>query len=166
MSIYEAIQLFAASLVVLLSMVVGNRRGAGWVLAITINMAISTAAWVGDMPYAAAIVATLDFALCVLIYQLGRNKWENWLFLLYQGSMLVSVLRLAMDIWAPGYVSHDLYSSLLEGVNYCAFLLIATISGIQIGSSNDYRGRLAFSPWRRLAMFVLPVFRDAETDRT
>lgn len=163
MSVYETMQLALALIVVGLSLWARNNRGAAWIVAICVNLAISTAAWVNGVPYSAAIVAALDFSLCVLIYQFGRNRWERWMFLLYQFSMLVSILYLGALTWAPGYVDHDLYSTLLEAVNYSAFLLIATISGIRIASHD--RDRAAFRPWRRLRLLVLPAFRDAETDR-
>jgi hypothetical protein len=157
-SIYETLQLAVAAFVLALSIAAGNRRGALWVVAIVVNLMLSTAAWVVHVPYAAAVVAVLDFSLCVLIYQFGRNRWEQWMFLLYQFSMLVSILYLATMVWAPGYVDHDLYSTILEGVNYFSFLLIGTISGIQI-TSHD-RDRFAFRTWPRIRALVLPALRD------
>lgn len=164
MSVYETMQLAMALIVVGLSMWAGNVRGAAWIAAIVVNLVISTAAWTNGAPYAAAIVAALDFSLCVLLYQFGRNRWEQWMFLLYQFSMLVGILYLGAVTWAPGYVDHDLYSTLLEAVNYSAFLLIATISGIQV-SSHD-RNRAAFRAWSRISLFVLPALRDDASRRT
>ncbi|TXH09165.1 MAG: hypothetical protein E6R03_17145 [Hyphomicrobiaceae bacterium] len=165
MSDYEIAQLIAAGAALIPCWMSRNLRGAGWVLAISLNLVLSTAVWTNGLPYPAAIVAIIDCLLFVAIFQLGRNVWEKWLFILYQGSMLVSIIRLAMDIWAPGEANHALYSSLLEICNYAAFLVIGSISGIK-ATSNDFRARLAFTPWRRLAFLVFPAFRDDATDRS
>lgn len=158
MSVYEIMQIAAAGVVILLSLWASNGRGAVWICAILLDMMLSTWAWTSGHPYAAVITAACDFTLCIAIYQFGRNRWEQWLFLLYQFSMLTSIFAHAASIFAPGWMDHDTYSSILEAVNYSAFLLIGTISGIHIAS--DREDILALRPWRRIRALVLPSLRE------
>lgn len=157
-SVYELAQLFAAAGVLILALLANNYRGAGWIVALTIDLMVSTASWKAGYPYAAAVTGSADFLLCIAIYCFAMHRWEMWVFLLYQFSMLVSIVYLGTQIWGGGLViDHDAYSSVLEAVNYSALLIIAITSGMSLAST--HRDSAAFRPWRWLRPAGFPLFR-------
>lgn len=154
MSIYESILLFAAGGVMLLSLFASNPRGALWCAAIVIDLVVSTAYWRSGQPYADVFTGLCDFSVCIFIYFLGRWRWELGLFLLFQLSLLTSICDFAASLWAPGWIDHDTYSSVLESINYLSFLLVGGVSGLALAGAAGF----ARQPWRWLRPSVLPLF--------
>ena len=161
MSIYEAALLIVGGAVLLLSLGARNWRGAVWVAAIMADLIISTAYWRANLPYGDVFTGACDFSVCLSIFTFGRWRWELGLFLLYQFSLLISIIDLGAAIWSPGWIDHDTYSSLLEAVNYIGFLGVGGISGLALGSGS----RLTRSPWRWLRPAFLPLFVKDPTAR-
>lgn len=157
MSVYETTLLLVATAVLVLSILAGNHRGAAWVVAIVADLMLSTAYWRADLPYGDVVTALCDFTVCVMVYCLGRYRWELHLFLLYQFSMLVSVIDLGAMIWAPAWIDHDTYSSVLEVVNYIAFFMIGGVSSFAFSDRLDVA---VFRPWRWLRPAVFPLFSE------
>lgn len=154
MSIYESLLLFAAGAVMLLSLFAGNPRGALWCAAIVIDLVVSTAYWRSGQPYADVFTVACDFSVCVFIYFLGRWHWELGLFVICQAALLTSICDFAASLWAPGWIDHDTYSSVLELLNYLSFLLVGGVSGLAlVGAGGPSR-----VPWRWLRPSVLPLF--------
>ena len=155
--------MFVATAVVLLSLFAGQTRPAFWVLAIVIDLALSTTWWTHGLPYGDVFTAGCDFTLCVLIYIFAANLYERWVFILYQCSMLVSIIDLGASIWAPGWLDHDTYSSALEVINYLAFVILGGVSGFAFNNRFDSR---AFSAWPRfLGYRGLGQSAQRETER-
>lgn len=144
MSGYEFAQLLVAAATLLLALFAGQVRGALWVLAIVLDLAMSTAWWVHDLPYGDVFTAGCDFAICILIYLFAGFRWELWLFRLYTASVLISLIDLAASIWAPVWIDHDTYSIGLEIINYSAFILIGGVSAFAFNSRFNVR---AFDHW-------------------
>lgn len=157
MSIFETILLLVAAAVLLLSLAASNYRGAGWVVAISIDLVVSTAYWRADLPYADAFTAVCDFSVCAAIYCFGRYRWELQTFLLYQLSMLVSIVDFGAAIWAPGWIDHDSYSSVLEAINYIAFILVGGVSSFALAARFDVS---LYRPWLWLRPSVFPLFSE------
>lgn len=162
MSIYEAALLLLGTAVMLLSLSAANYRGMIWVAVILVDLMLSTAYWVDDLPYADAFTAGCDFTVCVLVYVFGRHWFELWIMLLFQFSMLVSIVDLAAMIWAPGWIDHDTYSSMLEAVNYVALLMIGGVSGYAFSDRWDIP---AFRVWHWLRPAGFPLFPQSARDK-
>lgn len=144
MSIYEISLIIGAMLTALLSW--GNPRGVAWIAAITADLMLSTAYWRAELPYAEVVTGLCDASICLGIYFVGRYKWEMWLWRLYQASVLISILYLAVHVFQVPSIDQDVYSGMLEAVNWIALVSIGTASILQVtGPSNV----VAFRPWRR-----------------
>lgn len=86
-----------------------------------------------DLPYPAAMTALFDASVCFLLYFVAKTRWEMYLFLLFQGSVLVSTMYLA-GIIGP----HWAYIAFLEGINWLA---LGVIGGTSALSWVDHAGR-------------------------
>lgn len=147
MSIFEVAQLLVAVAVLLIALFSGQIRAGFWIVAIVLDLAVSTNWWTHGLPNGDVFTAGCDFALCIMIYVFAADQWERWLFRLYTLSFLISTIDLGASIWAPEWIDHDTYSIALEAVNYAAFLLIGGVSGFAF---NDHFDHSAFDPWIRL----------------
>lgn len=163
MSIFEVAQLMFATAVLLLSLFAGQVRGAAWVLAIVLDLAASTSWWTHGLPQADLFTAGCDFAVCILIYLFAAHRWELWLFRLYMVSVLVSIIDLAANIWAPGWLDHDTYSIALEVINYAAFMTIGGTAGYAFNDRFDVR---AFAEWHGVLSAYRLVRSSGGKDRS
>lgn len=161
MSVFETIFLMAATAVLLLSLSGAHVRGTIWVLAIAFDAVISDAYSNAGLPFPEAFMAGCDFFVCVALYYIAAHRWELWLFLIMQFSMLVSIVYLANEVWAPGWIGEDTYLTVLEFVNYAAILLVGGVSGFVIADRQD---GIAFRPWHRVLYFDRLLRRSGEKD--
>jgi hypothetical protein len=152
---YE-VSLILGSLVVAL-MSRGNPRGIAWIAAITADLLASTAYWRADLPYAEVFTGLCDAAICFGIYFIGRYRWEMWLWRLYQGSVLISILYLGAHVFRVPSIDQDVYSSMLEAVNWIALISIGGASVLQKAGPPSV---VAFSPWRRFRGAVYFIYRE------
>lgn len=162
MSVYELLVLTVAIGVFLLSIIGGNIRGAAWITAICFDVVLSDAYSTSGLPYPEAAMAVLDFSVCIAIWFFAAKRWELWLFVLLQFSMLVSIVDLGAGIISPGWIDRELYLLVLELINYAVLLLIGGVSGFAIA------GRIgggAFAPWSRVLSFSGLVRGKIPTDR-
>lgn len=153
MSIYESILLITGTAAMLLSLLAGHKRGALWIAAIMIDLVVSTAYWRADLPYGDVFTAVCDFSVCVLIFLFGRWRWELRLYLLMQFSVLISICDFAASLWSPGWIDHDTYSSMLEAVNYLAFIGVGGIGAFALAAGSLPAGK----PWTRFRPSYLPL---------
>jgi len=156
-SVYELIFLLAAAGVVVLAMLSAHFRGAFWVFAIVTDAVISDAWISAGWPLPDAFMAFADFCVCAGVYYLAAHRWELWLWLVMQTSMLVSLVHLGASIVAPNWIDQGDYLSVLEFCNYAAILLIGSITGFV--AVHRKTGR-AFGPWRRIRWLVHPSQRE------
>lgn len=73
-----------------------------------------------NLPYPAAFTLACDALMCLTIHWFAREKWETGLFLIFQLSVLISLLKLASVI-----DGEDTYRLALELVNWAALFMIA-----------------------------------------
>lgn len=162
MSFWETMQLMVGAAALFVALLCRDNRSMLWVLAISLDLVVSTAWWRAELPYPDAFTAVCDFSVCIALYLIGRYRWELWLFLIYQFSMLVSIVDFAMSIGRAGLVDHDIYSSVLEACNYGAFLLIGGTAGLAADGRFNLSTRL---PWRWLRPSALPLFPQGQRNR-
>lgn len=119
---FQIALLMGAFVVVLVSL--QNRRALLWVAMGAASFIVSTAyaRWGG--PYPTAVTALCDVAACITIYHYWRERWEFYLFLLFQGSVLVSLAYFA-GLIGP----HWAYVAVLEVINWA---VLAVIGGTRI----------------------------------
>lgn len=132
MNEFQAALLIGAVLAALIS--IRQPRALLWIGAATASFVIST--WYSRMGFAypEAVTALCDTAICFVLYFAARARWEIYLFLLFQGSVLVSTAYLA-GIIGP----HWAYIAALEGINWLALLVIAGTSALSM-VQNDPTG--------------------------
>ncbi len=150
MSIYAMVFLMVALAALVFSIFAQNNRGGAWVAAIVAVMLMSNAYVYAGHPYPEVFMAAGDFLVCLAIYFVAAHRWELWLFLVVQFSMLASVLHLGVAIFVPTADFSEIYMLTLELANYAAVLLIGGISGYVHARRF---GVAAFDHWRR----VLPA---------
>lgn len=112
-------QALAIGAVITALICIGDRRSLAWIFAGSMSFLISVAYARMVWPYPTAITALCDVVFCLLIYRFRRERWEKYLFLLFQGSVLVSMAYLA-GVIGP----HWAYVAALEGINWAALVLI------------------------------------------
>ena len=98
-----------------------------WILAGGASFVASTAYARFGLPYPPAFTLACDAAVCLSIYFLCSERWEEWLFRVFQLSVLVSLIYLAGPLTVGGFtitMSHYLYVVMLELCNWIALFLI------------------------------------------
>lgn len=91
-----------------------------------------------NLPYPAAFTLACDALMCLTIHWFAKERWELGLFLIYQFSVLISILRLASFI-----DGEDTYRLTLELINWAALFMIAGTA--ILGGAGGYVIR---SAWR------------------
>jgi hypothetical protein len=99
-----------------------------------------------NLPYPAAFTLACDALICLTIHWFAKEKWETGLFLIFQFSVLVSLLRLASVI-----DGEDTYRLALELCNWAALFMIAGTA--ILGGAG---GRILYGAWRS---YVLGAYR-------
>ncbi len=131
-----------------------NPRGILWIGAAALSYINASIAWRLHLPYAEAITGLGDATVCLAVYFWGRERWEMWIWRLFQSSVAVSIFYLAGNLGIFYAISHDAYSIFMEAVNWLLLLLIGGIAVLQwIGASN-VRAR---QPWSRVRRFALAL---------
>lgn len=146
-------------LAVALAVSVGNFRSWGWLLAVAVSYAVSTVYWRTGLPYGAFIAGLCDALICLAVYFWGKFRWEQWVWRLFQLSVLVNFVYLGgtLRVWA--IFPHETYSIILEAVNWIALLWIGGHGAVQaVGASDD--AAASGVPWRRVYRALLPLYRE------
>ena len=113
-----------------------NPRAILWVVLAAVDFAISTVYWRSGLPYAEGVAGACDAAVCLGIYFAARQRWELWIWRLFQTSVAINFLYLAGNIGIFTPIDHEVYSSALEAINWLTLLLIGGMAGAQwIGAS-------------------------------
>lgn len=135
MNEFQIALLIGAALTALIS--ISQARALLWISVGVASFVISTWYARQSLPYPEAITALCDASICFMLYFLARERWEIYLFVLFQGSVLVSTAYLA-GVIGP----HWAYIAALEGINWLALCVIggtAALSWTQNG--HGHRGR-------------------------
>lgn len=91
-----------------------------WIALGAVNALACNIFYAYNLPYPAAFTLALDAVMCLTIHWFARERWELGLFVIFQFSVLVSILHLASVIDGD-----DTYRLTLELVNWAALLMIA-----------------------------------------
>lgn len=131
-----------------------NPRGILWLGLAAIDFIASTAYWRSGLPYAEGIAGACDAAVCLAVYFAGRERWEMGVWRLMQVSVAINFLYLAGNIGVFGAIPHEVYSIMLEAVNWLLILFIGGMGIMQrIGVSNAGAHR----PWSRVRRFGMAL---------
>lgn len=152
MSIYQTAILILALIAILVSW--GNWRAIGWLVAGQVSIAVSVAYWKTGWPYGELIAGLCDASVCLMIYALGRYRWEMALWRLFQTMVLVNLIYLSSRLGLIPAIDHDAYSSVLEILNVVIIFLAGGSAALQRINGS---GR-AFSPWHRVRGAVVALF--------
>jgi hypothetical protein len=136
MNEFQLALLVGAAFVALICLVARQPRGLLWIMAGLLSFVVST--WYGrqDMPYPSAITAFCDVLMCFAVYFMARERWEKYIFYLFQASVLTSLLFF-VGVIGP----HWAYISFLEAINWLALGVIggtAALSWVQNARGNHY----------------------------
>lgn len=141
MDVFQGALLAAAIAAALLSW--NNPRGLAWIAVAAVDFVLCAfyqAAEPAVLPYP-MFTGLVDATVCLVLYLVGRFRWEMWLFRIFQLSVLFSVLRL-FGIIETTY----LYVAMLELANWLALLVIG---GTSLLRHVNGMGLLGFaSRWR------------------
>lgn len=135
-----------------------NKRGLLWLALMTFSYLLSSTYWRSGFPHSEVVAGLCDVFICFSVYYLGRERWELWLWRLFQVSLLTNILYLANGVFSWGMVSHEAYSIVLELLNWLAIISIGTISAMM---SKGFTNGRAFDPWVSVFGFVRPVYAKA-----
>lgn len=155
MTTVDTIYLAAALAVCIVSY--RNLRGIAWLLALAVGYFVSGMFWRLEVGNGELVAGLCDAAVCAAIFVLGRYRWELWLWLLSQLSLLVNILYLVNNLSGARVIDHETYSIALEALNGVAFLLIGGVSAFQHVGMTDGS---AFRPWVSVLGFVRPAYQE------
>lgn len=124
-----------------------DRRGIMWICVAALSYINATIAWRLHLPYAEAITAAGDVAICLAVYFAGREMWEMLIWRLFQTSVAISLLYLAGNLGVFLSIPHEFYSVLMETINW---LLLLFIGGMSIARYIGAKNVLAHQPWRNI----------------
>lgn len=125
MSEVDVIFAVAALFVVAVSLASRNWRAFIWLPVIAGSYVLSDIAWrSGFSPlHASALTAIGDGAVCLAFYFWWRERWEMWVWRLYQISCGISVYYAAVHLGLMPSLAHNAYSYMLETVNALALII-------------------------------------------
>lgn len=92
-----------------------------WIACGVASFAATTAWQQAQMPYYPAACGLVDAFQCLLIYHLGRYRWEMLLWRVWQTSLLISIGRFLGLVGSP-----NLYVAGLEACNWAALAVIVS----------------------------------------
>lgn len=126
-------------LVVALVASYGHKRAWGWLLAVGLSYAVSTLYWRSGMAYPSFIAGLCDALICLGVYFFGRQKWEMWVWRLFQVSVGINLLYLAGNLRVIPPIAHNDYSVILETINWIALAFIGGTGLVQTIGAHDAR---------------------------
>lgn len=124
MSSYQIALVFGAIITALIASRLPRSRR--WILAGALSFIGGTAYHRYGLPHYPMANLMLDASLCLMVYFQGREKWEYYLYRVFQASTLVSLVFIAVKFSAPISASHYTYVFLLEACNWIALILISS----------------------------------------
>lgn len=94
--------------------------------------------WDLSLPLPMLFVAICDASIVYAIYVYGKEKWEEWVMLIFVGSILTSFAAQAMVIINEGFNIYS-YSWALYILNWIAVIIVGTMSGFKkAGYGRDF----------------------------
>ena len=116
---------------------------------------LSAAAWRMNWPYVSFVTGMCDAAVCFAVYFGGKQRWELWVWRIYQVSVAASLIYLASSLRIFSSIPHDIYSLVLEACNWAVLLVIGGTAILQlIGADDDVGVTRAWGGVRRFNHFA------------
>ena len=131
MDMWQTLLLIGAILVAAASFKVP--RAHLWILAGAASFVASTAYSRFGLPYPPAFTLVCDATVCLILYFACRERWEEWLYRIFQLSVLVSLVYLAGPITLGSLVIHLDHTAYVIGLEICNWLALALIGWTGIG---------------------------------
>ena len=136
---FQLALMIGAAVTALICMVAGKHRGLVWIATGVASFVVSTWYSRHGWVYPAAITALCDATVCLVVYFSVKEQWEKYLFFLFQGSVLTSILYF-VEVIGP----HWAYIAVLEAINWLALLLIGTSAISEwLRDARGFSGRLS-----------------------
>lgn len=121
-----------------------NLRGILWLVMAQVSFWLSLLYWDFSLPLPMLFAAICDSIVVYTIYVYGKEKWEEWLMLLFVGFILTNFAGQATVILNENFDIH-IYSWILYVINWVALLIIGTASGFkEAGYGRDF---VPFADW-------------------
>lgn len=137
-----------------------NPRGLVWLTALLAGYFASGLYWRAGGTQGELVAGLCDAAMCALLFWFGRRRWELWLWLLSQISLLVNIIYLTSNLTGAHVIDHEVYSIALEALNAIAFVLIGGVSAFKAAGKTD---GIAFNPWVSVLGFARPADFSTES---
>lgn len=157
MDAYQSALMFAAVMMASLCICARNWRGMLWIGIGVLNFIIT--AYYEHLGYQQHPVFTAfaDGVVCLSIFMIGKYKWELLLYLVYQGSVLVSILQF-LGLTAGHY-------SYIVALEFCNYLALAVIgmwsSALMVGDGTS----APWSPRGVVYRFIYSLFSAEQKNR-
>lgn len=134
-----------------------------WVFAITVSYLNADMAWRSNLGSIEAATLTLigDGTVCLLVFFLWRQRWELWIWRLYQAAVAVSLIYIVTLLASHGAIRwHNAYSYTQEAINALALL------GLFVSGMIQWVGTLDHGPLVRFGRHLHPLVRALHRNRT
>lgn len=82
------------------------------------------------------LTAMCDATMCLIIYRFAEQRWEIWLFRLFQGSVLAGICYFFMAYVMGNTAGHLTYVVVLEIINWLALITIGGTAVLEWGGSH------------------------------
>ena len=120
-------------------------RAIAWLAVSATVFVASSVYWRWGGAHPELVAGGLDAAVCLAIYFFGRQRWEMWVWRLFQVMLLINIIRLTGSVGIFHNIDHTAYAVLLEAMNWLVIIVAGGTAGLQrIGY--DHGG--ASDPWR------------------
>lgn len=138
----------------------GQWRAMIWLAVGAVVFIASSLYWRAGLPHPELFAGCLDAAVCLGIYFGGRQRWEMWVWRLFQVMLLLNIMRLAGTLGIFHNVDHIAYAIMLEAMNWLVIIVAGGTAGLQrIGYDH---GR-AIDPWRGVSGVVRSLCAQRRT---
>jgi hypothetical protein len=134
---WGAILLVASVLVGLVAIKIPH--AALWIGAAMTNYLATHFYWRTGLPVPEVVGGMCDLALCIAIFLRARERWELIAYGLFASSVIVNGLAWASSIHMLFLIDGEVYSAILEAINWLLLVLILiTASGQTLGASDGH----------------------------
>lgn len=121
-----------------------NLRGIFWLFISQIIFWLSVLYFDLLIPLPFLVVATLDAIAVGLIFKYGKEKWEEWIMLIFTSSIFVGFAAQLLNVFNISFNIY-MYSWIMYVLNWSIIFIVGTISGLKV--LNYDRNSLALSNW-------------------
>lgn len=116
-----------------------------WIVLGALSFIGGTAYYRLGMPHYPVANLALDAIVCLTLYAIARERWELWLYHIFQFSVFVSLVFICLKAFSPAMASHWLYVVCLETCNWAALIVIASTAAqdrVRADGGDTHRSRI------------------------